>query len=102
MDEKRVVLRRRTYLTAQVSSRDGIAWSQGVVRNLSEVGALIEMQGAPLPDVLDIAIPMAGLRTPARVAWRDGGRAGLQFQRPPAPVAPSRPFASPYDDDPNY
>jgi len=102
MDEKRAVLRRRTYLAAQLSSRDGIAWSEGVVRNLSEAGALIEARGAPLPESLDVAIPLAGVRTPARVAWRHGVLAGLQFQRPPAPLAPPKPIASPYDDDPNY
>jgi hypothetical protein len=102
MDEKRAVLRRRTYMAAQFSSHDGIAWSEGVVRNFSEAGALIEVTGSPLPDALQVAIPVAGLRTQARVAWRDGARAGLQFLRPPAPAALRAPKATPYDDRPDY
>jgi hypothetical protein len=102
LDEKRAVLRRRTYFAAKLSSHDGIAWSEGVVRNLSETGALIEALNSPIPDVLDIAIPMAGVRARARVAWRSGARAGLQFQRPPGRADPPPPVACRRDDDPNY
>ncbi len=102
MDEKRNVLRRRTYLAAQLSSRDGIAWAQAVVRNLSDSGALIEALDAPLPDALDIAVPMAGLRRRARVAWRGEGRAGLHFEAPAGRVATAQPAGRRPGDDPNY
>ena len=100
MDEKRAVLRRRTYYAAQLSCRNGIAWSDAVVRNLSDAGALIEAPNSPIPDMLDMVIPMAGVRTAARVAWRGEGRAGLQFERTRA--APQRPNADISDGDPNY
>lgn len=102
MDQKRAGLRRRTYYAARLSCHNGIAWSEGVVRNLSDAGALVETQNAPVPDVLDIAIPMAGLRVRARVAWRGQGRAGLQFQRLPGHDVLRPPSARRREDDPNY
>jgi hypothetical protein len=102
MDERRAVLRRRTYFAAQLSSQDGIVWSDGVVRNLTPGGAMIEALNAPIPDALDIVIPMAGVRARARVTWRADDRAGVQFQ----PAAAARPApesrARRYRDDPNY
>jgi hypothetical protein len=102
MDEKRAVSRRRTYLEAQLSSQDGIAWAQGVVRNLSDAGALIESANASIPDTLNLSIPQTGLRTRARVAWRHADRTGLRFDAPPVRVAAPKSIASPYDDDANY
>lgn len=72
------------------------------MRNLSDCGALIEAPGAPIPDTIDIAIPMAGVRARARVAWRGEGRAGLLFQRPAARDAPPSKTLRRLADDPNY
>lgn len=102
MDEKRAVLRRRTYHDARLSSQDGIAWANGVVRNLSEGGALVESVSGSIPDTLDIQLPQSGFRSRARVVWRKGPRAGLRFEAPPVRVVATIPLATPYDDDPNY
>ena len=102
MNEKRAVLRRRTYHEARLSSQDGIAWAHGVVRNLSEGGALVDSVSGPIPDALDIQLPQTGFRSRARVVWREGPRAGLQFEASPVRVVAPPPLATPYDDDPNY
>jgi hypothetical protein len=98
MDEKRAVLRRRTYFQARLSSRDGIGWTHAVVRNLSDRGALIEAVNQPIPEEAELSIAQTGLRARAHVAWRDGFRAGLSL----APSTAPRPAARLPDDDPNY
>ena len=101
MEDKRSVSRRRTYLTAQVASRDGIGLASGLVRNLSASGAMIEGLSASCPEMLALSIPAAGLRRDARVVWRAGARFGVQFRAEVAVAEPRR-RATPYDDDPNY
>jgi hypothetical protein len=98
MEEKRAVLRRRTYLQARLSSRDGIGWTHAVVRNLSDKGALIEAANQPIPEEAELSIAQTGLRARAQVAWRHGFRAGLRL----APATAPRPVARLPDDDPNY
>lgn len=52
-----------------------------VLRNLSQDGALV--QGECLPDEgTRVLFHRQGLSVPSRIAWRDGGLAGLQFEYP--------------------
>lgn len=102
MEDKRAVSRRRTYLDAQLSSQNGILWSDATVRNLSEGGALVFVKQATIPDPLEITIPQTSFRARARVVWRGNGHAGLRFETAPARVAPAKPIARPHGDDPNY
>jgi hypothetical protein len=80
MQERRAVLRRRTFLKGVLAFNNGNSSEDCLVRDLTETGALIE---APHPNALlqfDLVIASKSLRRPARVAWRSGVRLGLDFQ----------------------
>lgn len=52
-----------------------------VVRNISEGGACIELDGgARLPDEVNLRIPRKGRSFLARLIWRQANRVGLAFR----------------------
>ena len=54
------------------------------VRNLSESGALIELQmGTLVPKSFELLIVSTGILHPASRRWRKGDRMGLEFTGPP-------------------
>jgi hypothetical protein len=60
------------------------------VRDLSEAGAKIRVEGAPdLPGTLDLLIVREGLVYPCTLAWRKGDLAGLTFAGQPIKEHPS-------------
>jgi hypothetical protein len=54
-----------------------------VVRDLTDAGALVELPHPDAPSKFDLLIASKALRRSARVAWRAGGRLGLDFGVPP-------------------
>jgi PilZ domain len=58
----------------------GQGGTQVTIRDLSLTGALIE--GAELPAAGTVTLTHGTLHIAAAIAWSDGGRAGLQFDRP--------------------
>ena len=74
------------------SPRNPVFWQARVVcqeqgvtiecrlRNLSETGARLEIDGAvPLPATFDIVAPAKGKTWRARSVWRQGGETGVAF-----------------------
>ena len=98
MTERRAVPRQRTFLQAVLSFQNGTASEDGVVRNLSERGALIELPYPNAPETFELLVPARGLRAAARVAWRSGARFGLALE----PIAAAKPAKRPGPRDEGY
>jgi hypothetical protein len=79
MQERRTVSRRRTFLKGLLAYNNGNLSKDCLVRDLTDAGALIELPHPEAPGTFELLIPSKTLRTPARIAWRVGGRFGLQF-----------------------
>jgi hypothetical protein len=79
MQERRAVSRRRTFLKGVLTFNNGNSSEDCLVRDLTEAGALIELPHPEAPGSFDLLIPSKSLRASARVAWRVGGRFGLNF-----------------------
>ena len=79
MQERRAVSRRRTFLKGVLTFNNGNSSEDCLVRDLTEAGALIELPHPEAPRSFDLLIPSKSLRAPARIAWRVGGRLGLNF-----------------------
>ena len=51
-----------------------------VLKNWSETGALISVQGvAALPENFILSVPQRSVRIPVRIAWRGDDQIGVQF-----------------------
>jgi PilZ domain len=74
--DRRHAPRRKMLKTARVCWHNG-AWTECVVRNLSEKGAQLEISG-PVPETFDLVIPNQ-LAGPCSVVWRQGNRVGIKF-----------------------
>jgi hypothetical protein len=81
MQERRTVSRRRTFLKGFLAFNNGNSSKDCLVRDLTESGALIELPHPDAPASFVLLIPSKSLRASARVAWRVGGRFGLNFAR---------------------
>ena len=98
MTDRRAVARQRTFLQGVLSFQNGTASEDCLVRNLSERGAQIELPHPRAPEGFELLIACRGLRASARVAWRNGGRFGLQLE----PIASGKPVARPALRDEGY
>jgi hypothetical protein len=98
MTERRAVARQRCFLQGVLSFQNGTASEDGIVRNLSERGALIELPYPNAPERFDLLAPARGLRAAARVVWRIGARYGLALE----PIAAAKPAARPGPRDEGY
>ncbi len=96
MTERRAVARQRTFLQGVLSFQNGTASEDCLVRNLSDVGALIELPHPQAPETFELVVPARGLRASAQVAWRSGGRFGLRLE--PLAVGKSAARPAPRDD----
>ena len=77
--EKRGSPRRRTFKGGSISS-GAEAGIDCIIRNLSETGAAVELEGpATMPDNLILLIRPEIVRRNCRVVWRSGRRVGIQF-----------------------
>ena len=77
MTDRRAVSRQRTFLGGVLSFQNGTASEDCVVRNCTEQGAEIELPHPRAPEAFELLVPARGLRAAARIAWRRGGRFGL-------------------------
>lgn len=77
--EARKGKRARVLFKATIRARDGE--SEARIRDLSKLGALIEMDAPPALDS-DVLFVRGRISAAARVAWMGGNRAGLQFESP--------------------
>lgn len=81
-DAKPVEARRsfRVVLQARASYGDGAISTQCTVNELSDVGARINIASSfSLPETFDLAIPQRGISCRAKLVWRRGDQAGVDF-----------------------
>ncbi|MGD0720443.1 MAG: PilZ domain-containing protein [Roseiarcus sp.] len=82
----------RVVLQARASYSDGAISTQCTVNELSDVGARINIATSfSLPETFDINIPQRNLTRRAKLLWRTGNQAGLEFIE--ADAATLSPFA---------
>ena len=80
MDERRQDVRNRTYLGGRLSFNRQFSTFDCVVRNLSERGAMIQLDHVSArPDHIELNIAQRRRRFKAHVIWRHLGAAGLRF-----------------------
>ena len=78
MQERRKSTRRRTFLGGVIAFQGRYATLDCTIRNLSEAGARIAIDGsALLPDEFDFTITRNDRTVRARVVWRTTAAAGL-------------------------
>jgi hypothetical protein len=79
--ETRRANRERTFLQARIAFSDGAISSQCMVTQLSTSGARLNVSSSvSLPDRFEIAIPQRGVKFRARLVWRHGDQAGVEFE----------------------
>ncbi|HLW92140.1 MAG TPA: PilZ domain-containing protein [Roseiarcus sp.] len=79
--EKRSDNRKRTFLPARISFREGSLSVECTVTQLSPAGArLIIPESVALPDRFDFSIPQRSLNCRARLIWRKDEEAGVEFE----------------------
>jgi PilZ domain len=76
--DRRQAHRRKIFKSARIYWENG-AWTECIVRNLSDAGAQLEIS-APVPGTFDLAIANR-LACACSVVWRQGNRVGIKFQR---------------------
>ena len=80
MQERRRVVRQRSYLGGQIAFNRRLSVVDCVVRNLSEDGAKLECPPSiALPQDVDFTVDCKGLQARARVIWRSDKELGLSF-----------------------
>lgn len=78
-NDKRKSERKRTLLGAVIEYA-GTSTMNCVIRNLSQGGARLELDGAPfVPHAMMLSIPQRGIRRSASVVWQTREAAGIQF-----------------------
>ncbi len=80
MSERRRQGRRRTFLGGAITFNHGTQALSCRLRNLSAEGACLDFSGAvPLPDEIDLAIPLRREVRRVRVVWRRDDCLGVAF-----------------------
>ena len=80
MQERRRVVRQRSYLGGQIAFNRRLSVVDCLVRNLTEDGAKVECPpSVALPQDLDFTVECKGLEARARVIWRSDKELGLSF-----------------------
>jgi hypothetical protein len=89
--EGRKTPRERTFLPARLSYGDAGALStQATVTQLSRTGARLNVsRSITLPDHFEVAVPSRDLHCHARLIWRKGDQAGIEFEPPEASAEPA-------------
>src|ERR1043165_1638520 len=80
MDERRRVLRHRTFKSGKIVVHAGRSVVDCTVRNLSGQGALLVVTSlAGIPEKFDLVLEATGAHHACRVAWRGEDRLGVEF-----------------------
>jgi PilZ domain len=80
MNERRVEIRRKTFLRGRILFNSGRAAVDCLIRDISPVGArLIFSDAVSVPDVVELYIPQKEQTLEARVEWRHGDEVGIAF-----------------------
>lgn len=81
--EKRLSVRRNTFIEATIVFDGGRGRTPCIIRNLSETGAKLEVVSgvAPIPRTFDLVVPKVRPQN-CLVMWRTLKELGVQFQDP--------------------
>ena len=90
MTERRAVARQRTFLRGVLSFNNGNSSEDGLVRNLTAEGALLELPDPRAPERFDLLVPARNLRFHAHAVWRKGSHVGVAFEGAAHSAAPQR------------
>ncbi len=81
MSEQKSMPRGRTFLAAKVISNYGQSSIDCIVRRMSDVGAIIEVENVlGIPENFHLLIPGEGLPQPCKRAWQSDKQVGLVFE----------------------
>jgi PilZ domain len=79
MEERRKAQRHKT-LKGGTLFCEGVGSIECVIRNLSDIGANIEVSGATMPrDTFSLIIRPETIKRTCQVVWREGRRLGVKF-----------------------
>src|SRR3954451_24389203 len=81
MSEQKSTSRGRTFLAGKVISNYGQSSIDCIVRRMSDVGAIIEVENVlGIPEHLHLLIPGEGPPQPCKRAWQSDRQVGLVFE----------------------
>jgi hypothetical protein len=83
--------RRRVFKGGIVAFNDRRSTLACVVRDVSETGAHLRVEGSMnAPDTFELIIDLDGLEADCEVVWRKGSEVGVRFRSPPRRFTPRR------------
>ncbi len=80
MQDRRASMRDKVLLGGVAEVNERGATMDCVVRNLSESGACVEIDGTKLPEQMNLTIARKGRSYLAKTIWRQANRVGLAFR----------------------
>lgn len=87
IDNRRADARLRSFLGGRVIYGNGTMSIDVLVRDISEGGARLRLDGAgAVPDRFDLLVPCKGRTYAAELAWRNAGEIGVRFVTEQRPV----------------
>ena len=90
-DEARRLPRRRVLKAGIIASNDRHLTVACTVRDLSETGARVKVEGTlTIPDTFELIIEVEGLEANCEVAWRARNEVGVRFLGSPRKVTAKR------------
>src|SRR5262245_47523315 len=90
-DERRLSPRRRVLKGGVVAFNDRYVTLPCTVRDLSEGGARLRIEGSiAAPDTFELIIEIDGLEAPCEVVSRRGNEVSVRFTSPPRKIPPRR------------
>ena len=90
-NDNRRASRRRILKSGVLAFNNRHATLPCAVRDLSDSGALLRMNGVTsVPDRFELIVELDGLEADCEVIWRKGRDLGVRFTAPPRKVAPKR------------
>ena len=79
MEERRTMVRRRVYKAGKIALHNAASIA-GVVKNISDTGAMIEIPSlVSIPNEFTLVIESEQLTRPCQVVWREPTRMGVRF-----------------------
>ena len=76
----RQTARERLFLPARASYAQGAISTACTVLQLSATGARLSIETSfTLPEIFELSIPQRGIDCRARLVWREGAKAGVEF-----------------------
>jgi hypothetical protein len=80
MNERRTLLRHKTFIKGRIYFNNGLSSMDCIVRDLGENGSRLEVsESVALPDAFDLYLPNKDEYFHAKVEWRKGNSVGISW-----------------------